>query len=224
MIRFVTALANDMRLQVRYGLYTIIAVLIVVWSAILGTAARAVPLSTPALLPPFVVANLIITTFYFMAALVLFEKAEGVVAALAVTPLGGSEYLASKAATLTCVATVETLLIAAVLFDDVHWPRVVSASLLLGFAYACAGFVAVVRYPAMNEFLMPSSVFVTLLMLPLLAHFGFVAPSVMALHPVQPALLWMRDGSPAALAGAIFWCAASFVAARRSFDRFVLRA
>lgn len=224
MIRFATAVANDVRLQVRYGLYTISAVLVVVWGALLGTAARAVPLSTPLLLPSFIAVNLMITTFYFMAAMVLFEKSEGVLPALVVTPLASGEYLASKAASLTLLATAETLLVAAVLFDDVHWPRSIAASLLLGFFYACAGFIAVVRYPAINQFLIPSAVMTTFLMLPLLAHFGVVADAWMLLHPVQPFLLWLRSGSAIAFAGALLWCAGAFFLAGRAFERFVVRA
>lgn len=214
---------NDVRLQVRYGLYTVSALMVLAWGAILGTAARAVELSTTLLLAPLVVMNLLITTFYFMAALVLFEKSEGVLTALVVTPLGSGRYLASKAISLTLLGTAETLLIAAVLFRGLAWPRLLAASLLLGFFYACTGFVAIVRYDSINAFLLPSVVMTTLLVLPLAGHFGFVGRDAMMIHPVEPFLRLMAGGGAGAAVASIAWCAVAFALARRSFDRWVVR-
>lgn len=226
-MRLAAALSNDVRLQLRSGLYSVSALMIVIWGGLL-LPLRGV-LTTPALLPALVLINLIVTTFYFMAALVLFEKGEGVLEALVVTPMRSLEYLVSKALSLTVLATAETLLIAAVLFrQDVQWPRIMIGSLLLGVLYACAGFVMVVRYESINQFLMPSSVVVTLLLLPLLSHFGFVAEWVaewpMALHPAEPAMRWMRGGGAVPLGGALFWCVAGLLLAQRAFQRFVVRA
>jgi len=225
-MRLAAALSNDVRLQLRYGLYSVSVLMVVIWGGLI-LPLRGV-LATPALLPALVLVNLIVTSFYFMAALVLFEKGEGVLAALVVTPMRSGEYLVSKALSLTVLATAETLLIAAVLFrQDVQWLRIIVGSLLLGFLYACAGFVMVVRYASINQFLMPSSVAVTLLLLPLLSHFGFVAEWVaewlMAIHPAEPAMRWMRGGGVFALGGALFWCAAGLLLARRELQRFVVR-
>jgi fluoroquinolone transport system permease protein len=220
----VPAFVNDVRLQVRYGLYLVSGLMVLAWGAILGAAGRAVELSMPLLLPPIVVMNLLITTFYFMAALVLFEKSEGVLTALVVTPLGSGRYLASKAVSLTLLGTAETLLIAAILFPGIAWPRLIAASLLLGFFYACAGFVAIVRYDSINSFLLPSVVMTTLLVFPLAGHFGFVGREVMAIHPVEPFLRLMAGGGAWAVAGSIAWCAVAFEIARRSFARWAVRA
>lgn len=226
-MRLAAALSNDVRLQRRYGLYTVSVLMVVIWGGLLLPLRGA--LTTSALLPALVLINLIVTTFYFMAALVLFEKAEGVLTALVVTPMRTGEYLLSKGSSLTVLATAETLLIAAVLFgDDVQWPRIIIGSLLLGFFYACAGFAVVVRYQSINEFLMPSAVVVTLLLLPLLSHFGlaphWVGEWLMALHPAEPAMRWMRGGGLLALAGTLFWCTSGFLLARGQFQRFVVRA
>ena len=224
MSRIRAALANDVRLQVRYGLYAVSVMMVVVWGALLGTAGRAVPLSTPMLLPPLVVLNLLITTFYFMASMVLFEKAEGVLAALIVTPMSGTTYLLSKAISLTLLATAETLLIAAVLFDDVPWTRTIVASLLLGFLYTCGGFLAVVRYNSINEFLPPSVLAVMVMLLPLVAHVGVLPRWTMLLHPVDAPMRMVGAATAGTVALTLVWCVVAFVAAQRAFDRFVVRA
>ena len=218
------AIRNDVVLQIRYGLYAVSVVMIVFWGALLGMAGRNLSLSTVALLPALVVVNLLITTFYFMAALVLFEKAEGVLAALVVTPLGSSSYLLSKTISLTLLATVETFAIAAIVFEDIRWPSAIAGSLLLGFFYACAGFVTVVPFSSIHRFLLPSVLVVSFLFLPLLGHFELVPRWLMLLHPIEPALRLMTGGGLPAAAAACGWCVAAFSLARRAFDRFVVQA
>jgi fluoroquinolone transport system permease protein len=218
------AIRNDVVLQVRYGLYAVSLVMVLFWGALLVGASRNLSLSTAALLPALVVVNLLITTLYFMAALVLFEKAEGVLAALVVTPLGSSSYLFSKAISLTLLATVETFAIAAIVFKDIRWPSAIAGSLFLGFFYVCAGFIAVSPFSSINRFLMPSVLVVTFLLLPLLGHFELVPRSLMLLHPIEPSLRLMTGGGLPAAAAACGWCVAAFFLAKRAFDRFVVQA
>ncbi len=226
MRRVAAAAACDVRLQIRYGLYGVSVLMVLVWGALLGILSSRVTLRPELLVPPFIVINLQVTTFFFMAALVLFEKSEGVLTALVVSPLRDMEYLMSKSITLTALATAETLLIAAFLFGgDVHWRGAIVASILLGVLYTLAGFITVVRFESINQFLLPSVLVITASMLPLLAHFGVAGHHWMILHPVEPALLVARgDGGAGALAGAIAWCVAAAVWARREFRRFVVKA
>lgn len=223
-MRFSRSLVNDIRLQVRYGLYGVTGLVILVWGALLGMSARMVALSAPLLLPPFVLGNLVITTFYFMAALVMFEKGEGVLATLVVTPLRASEYLLSKIITLTLLATVETLVIAVLIFrGGFGWGGVLLGAISGGVILGAAGFLTAVRYDKFDQFLMPSVVVVTLLYLPLLSHFGAVDSRLMLLHPLEPAMLLMRGGGAIAAAGAVFWCIVAVGLACRAFRRFVVR-
>ena len=222
-MRLATVLANDVRLQIRHGLYAVSAVMVVIWGGVLGTFARAVPLSAPLLLPPLVAVNLLITTFYFMAAVVLFEKGEGVLHALTVTPLRSGEYLLSKTFSLSLLAAAETLLVAALLFrGQIRWFEIFVASLVLGIFYACCGFLLVVRFDSISRFLLPSALAVCLLLLPLLTHFDLLPAGAMLLHPVDPAMRMMR-GDLLAGSGALLWAAAAFGAAKLTFDRFVVR-
>ena len=83
-----------------------------------------------------------------------------------------------------------------------------------------------------NEFLFPSVVLVTALLLPLLAHFGVMSRMPFLVHPVEPPLALMRAayqpaGGPElayAVAGTLAWVAVSYVWARRQFVRFIVRA
>jgi fluoroquinolone transport system permease protein len=55
--------------------------------------------------------NLQITTFFFVAGLLLLERDEGTLTALAVSPMSPALYLAVWTATLTILAAAETIAI-----------------------------------------------------------------------------------------------------------------
>src|SRR5690349_16680714 len=99
-MRLLATLQLDARIQVRNGFYAASAFLIVIMTALLLQIPRE-NIDVALITPGFVVVNLIVTTFYFVAGLVMLEKSEGVLSGLVVSPLRPAEYLASKALTLT---------------------------------------------------------------------------------------------------------------------------
>jgi fluoroquinolone transport system permease protein len=232
MKRFFATLRLDVQLQYRYRIYAVSGFMILVWGVLLSLFPQTARLYAATLVPAFLVFNLIVTTFYFMAALILLEKDEGMLTVLVTTPLRDLEYLGSKVLTLTFVALAESLLIVVLLFGtEFHWLPLLSGTTLLGALYVCVGFITVVRYDAINAWLIPSMVVVTILVLPLLAHFGMTSPLWFYLHPCWPALRLMEaayapvtTGQMACVAGAaVFWPAVSLIWARQWFRRFVVR-
>ncbi len=229
MSRFAALVGADVRLQVRYGLYGVSLLMVLMWGALMGwLGASALPPS--ALVPPFIAVNLIVTTFYFIAALVLFEKNEGVLSALVVTPVSALDYLLSKVLSLTALAAAETLLIVAFVFGTaVEWPLLLAGTCLLAALYAFAGFLVIVRLRTFNQFLMPSVFFVIVLLLPLLEYLPISGTGLLWLHPAYPALALIRSASGPAPAGmtelvaAVAWCAAALWWSCRQFNRHLVR-
>lgn len=230
MRRLLASVRWDVVRQYRYRFYAVSLFVVVIWGvllSLLGEVAR--PVAAVAV-PAFVCSNLVITTFYFMAALLLLEKDEGTLAALGVTPLRRGEYLGAKVLTLTLLGLVESLLVVGLLFGtDLHWGLLTAGTALLGAFYTLAGFIFIVRYDAINAFLLPSVGVVMFLFLPLLPHFGMAARWPFYLHPVEPALTLMRAAyAPAGagtlaygLLGLVGWCAGAAWWAMRRFDRLV---
>lgn len=190
MRRLGTAVAGDIRLQFRNGFYYAALVVMVVMVILL----RQIPADLLTwLLPPFILGNLLINTFYFVSGQTLLEKDEGTLAAQVVTPLRPLEYLASKAITLTLLSLLENGLIVLLVFGAP--PRIglfvlaiISAALIL----TLAGFMVVVRYDSINQFLMPSVLYATALILPLLTYVGLPAHWLLYLHPLQASLVLMQ--------------------------------
>jgi fluoroquinolone transport system permease protein len=229
--RLAATLRWNVVLQFRHGFYYVSAAFILVRVALLRQLPGDAHMSL--LVPGLMVNNLIITTFYFVGALVLLEKGEGTLAGLVVTPLRDTEYFLGKVFSLTLLGVGESLTIV-LLTDGTRFNLLLlvgGMALLCGF-YTLAGFVAVARFDSLNEYLLPSVLIVMALWLPLLDHFGLVHSPLFYLHPVQPALVLMRAAfAPAqpweivyGVAGSLFWLGLSLLLARRSFARFVVRA
>jgi len=230
-VRLSASVATDLRLQGRHGL-------ILVGVGIAAFMIAALSPFEPASLRPFVplfgFLQLTTTSFFFIAALVVFEKAEGSLEALVVTPLRAGEYLASKIATLALLACGEVVVIVAFALGaagDIQWIPLAIGLVGLSTFYSLAGFIAVARFDSITDFLMPGAALATLLQLPALQVADFWSPALFWLWPTQPWWLLMTAGveplSASQWAYAVIGGALSLVAAavwaRRSFARFVVR-
>lgn len=226
--RLRTAVGGDFRAQWRFGFVAVGVLVAVTGAAVLRAFA------TPAwgfAIPAFVIGNVATTTYYFAACLVLFEKGEGTLEAVVVTPLRIREYLGSKVATLTVLASVETLAILAFAYPG----PLAAAPLVLGtaatsVALALLGIVAVARYDSVTNFLFPSVGVLLASQLPILDSLGVAKSPVFWLHPARPFLLLLEAalrplssvewayalGFSAATLGALAW------GARRAFDVFIV--
>lgn len=227
MSRLAASIHGDGRLQLRQGFYWAAAFML----AVLVAVGRELPGEILArLLPVLILSNVQINTFYFLAGLVLLEKAEGTLEAQVVTPLRPWEYLTSKVATLTALSVVENVvLVLATLGPGRVTPGLVLGIVLSAVIFCLAGFLAVARYDSINEFLMPSFLYTVALTLPILPYFGLVESPLFDLHPIQAPLLLLRrafDGGelPAVAAAACgLWTVAAAALCLRAFGRFVVR-
>jgi fluoroquinolone transport system permease protein len=163
----------------------------------------------------------------------LLEKGEGTLEAQIVTPLRNQEYLISKVLTLTLLSLLENLAIVALTYGfGRHLLPFLVALLLAGTLYALFGFIFVVRYESINEYLLPSVLFATLLSLPMLPYLGLNLSWLISLHPLHGALLWLTAAfqplpAPAwqltySLFYSLAWIAVGYHLSRRAFYRFVI--
>jgi fluoroquinolone transport system permease protein len=225
--RMLYSLRWEATLQFRNGFYYAVGFILVFWVILYSQIPH---IDLRALLPGLLLGNLLVTTFYFMAGLVMLEKGEGSLEARVVTPLRSWEYLLVKVLALSLLVLAENLVIAA-LFSGFSFALlpVTFGLLLSGAIFTLTGFLAVVRYHSINEFLLPSMPYTLLLMLPLADFFGVIQSPLFYLHPVQAALVLMEGGFRSlngwewaygllyGLAGVVVL----FVLCRRAFRRFV---
>jgi fluoroquinolone transport system permease protein len=228
MQRLLATIRCDVTLQLRNGFYAATAFVTIVWALVLM---RAGAIELRWLIPPMVVGNLLIGTFSFIGGLVLLERGEGTLTAQVVTPLRIAEYLAAKVVTLTALALAETVVLVLVIAGwRFNALLLIAGAALAGALYCLAGFIAVARYTAINEYLLPSGVYITILWLPLLAQMAQWRPWLLYLHPMSaplalveaalgPATLWQ------VLYGFVYsalWIALLYLWSRRSFRHWII--
>lgn len=224
----ITLVRWDAILQARNGFYWATAFVVVVIGALLLNVPEAARADHAAWVPALLAINLQITTFFFVAGLILLERDEGTLTALAVSPLSPGIYLAARTITLTTLAAVETIAIVWIVFGtDGSWGLILSGTVALGVSYTGSGAAIGTRYESANAMLLPASVFVAALLLPLLPHFGLARRALFLLHPTEPALTLIRAGYGSATAsdvgfgfvGSIFWSAIAYWCGLRSIAR-----
>jgi fluoroquinolone transport system permease protein len=187
MRRLLATIHCDAIVQLRQGFYYATAFVLIVCVVVVSRI-PAVNLSW--LLPALVLGNLMMNTFYFIGGLVLLEKGEGTLEAQVVTPLRTWEYLASKIGTLTLLALVENIVIVILLAGFGFGLLSLATSIVLtSILYCLGGVVAVVRYDSINEYLMPSVLYSSLLSAPLGPYLIQWDGWVLYLHPLHATLL-----------------------------------
>lgn len=228
MSRLLRVMRWDILFQARYGLYLATAVS----TGVLLAVVKQAPASVLDLTLPFVVfSDLALVGFYFIAALVLFEKAEGTLTALVVSPLRFSEYLASKLATLTALAVLVSLLVTLVCYGPgFNWPLLIVAVALLSCLGLLVGLIAVAPHDTVSAFVLPAQVYSLIMAVPLLPFFGFFEHPVFYLWPTHGALLLLRAAFVPGQAwqvgyGVVYqllWLGLLAWIARRRFDRYIV--
>ncbi|WP_276261001.1 ABC transporter permease [Haloglomus litoreum] len=229
MRRLGSMMAWDARLQVRYGFYTVYAVLTVVF--IVGLRLLGPELRTDAAVL-LIVTDPTVLGFYFIAAVVLFEKEEGVLDALVTSPIGDRGYLVSKAGTLSVLAVLATTLVAVVGHGRVPGLAVLVPGVALSASlFVLIGFTAVARYDSVNEYFISAVGWGTVLFLPLFGYVGLVETPLFYLLPAQPVLLLVEGGfRPLApwevgygFGYLLLGNAVAYLGARRTFRRHIVR-
>jgi fluoroquinolone transport system permease protein len=220
MIPVLHALRWDVIVQARNGFYWASAFLVIIISTLLLYVPESVRADSAIWVPAILAVNLQITTFFFVAGLMLLERDEGTLKALAVSPLSPSGYLAVRTVSLTGLAAAETIAIVWIGFGTGgSWPLILGGAAALGIIYTCFGAAVATRYDSVNALLLPASAFIALLLLPLLPHLGLALRLPFFVHPLEPPMTLIRAGYGAGdrievaygVLGSLGWSAIAFV-------------
>ena len=161
------ALRWDVIVQARNGFYWASAFLVIIISALLLNVPESARVNSAIWVPAILAVNLQITTFFFVAGLMLLERDEGTLNALAVSPPSASGYLAMRTFSLTGLAAAETIAIVWIGFGTGgSWLLILGGTAALGIFYTCFGAAVATGYDSVNALLLPASAFVALLLLP----------------------------------------------------------
>jgi fluoroquinolone transport system permease protein len=172
--RALTLAGHDVRLQYRYGIYGAYAFVIAFYVAAVVWGRPWLPDWAPALI---IYTDPAAVGFFFLGALMMLEKSEGVRVALSVAPVSAADYLAGKFITLTGLAMVACGILAVVL-NEGDAVLLVATAALTSLAFLGIGVPIALRFRTVNAYLVGSSAFLT----------PIIAPAFLALLPDLP--LW----------------------------------
>ncbi|MEW5785403.1 MAG: ABC transporter [Bacillota bacterium] len=226
-MRFARVLFTDMRYQFKYGFYFLYALVSMVYAAILLLIPEAVRREAAAVI---IWSDPAALGFFFIGGMVLLEKGEGLHSYLSITPVTTRDYVAAKALSLSIIATLAGVAVAALgLGGRVNYP-LLAAALLAGAAiFTLFGLIVGVAARSVNHYLvlgipagivlMGSSVAYLLgVNHPLLAAF----PATLLLRLLSGAVgLAMPGSAAAAAAGLVLWLLPAFWLANKSFASYL---
>ncbi len=187
-IRFLHCLKLNVTIQWRNGFYAAGLFMCVVFSVVIYWIDSSLVADW---LPVILFGNVQFSTFFFMAALVLMDKDEGIVHAQAVSPLSATMYLAAKALTLAVLITAECMVIvlaSGISLDVITLLWVILTVVIASYLYCLIGFLCVYRYPNINRFIMPAMWMTFVAGLPIFEYLGLWSSVLFYLHPLQAAL------------------------------------
>jgi fluoroquinolone transport system permease protein len=201
----------DIQLQARENIYSFTVMTTAVFGLFL--------LLLPADAPPTVFTLVLffdpaIVGASFVGAIVLMERSQNTLAALAVSPASAADYVQAKVVTLTALAIVGSLCLVAV----VYWVpsietllRFTLALVFTGAVGALGGLLIVAGANSMNHFLARAMPVTIILFLPLFSHFGVVTGfwqwllfAINPGHAMLRMMLWAADPSAVTLADTIY--------------------
>jgi fluoroquinolone transport system permease protein len=199
MTRLLAAMKTDVMVQNRNNLYRIGIGIALLSGYIVSqiTTAEALPTMIPIIML-FVVGG---STLLYVAGLLIFEKDEGTLSALIVSPLRRGEYLWSKVITLSFLATLEsTILVGLSVYLISLSQTVASFNILLLFlgivvmavSYTLLGIILIVRYKQITDFLVPVLVLALVLQAPFLYFAGLIENPLFLIIPTSAPTMLMQ--------------------------------
>ncbi len=228
----------DLRLQWRYGFYYAAGFSLVLWEVVV----LLIPEGLRQLAMPYVIfGDSVIIGFFFIAGAVFFEKGERTLFALLSTPVRFRHYLTGKLATLSLLSLVAAVVLAphalASPGDGLATVAVKSVTLVVAVVlctllFLLCGMITAAPFPSMTDWMIPSTMVIAAMNVPLLSYSGLIDHPAFYLLPTQGSLLLLGSAfDQVALSGwqvayavtyPLVWIAGLVVLARRVFDRYVV--
>jgi fluoroquinolone transport system permease protein len=188
--RLISTVGWDLKLQVKYQILTVAAVVTILYTLIFKLIVRE---GFDEILVLLIFTDPAMLGFIFIGALVLFEKGSNTIDALVVTPLRIAEYLFSKVISLGIIATVAAIVMAVA----GHGPAMnyfcfVYSIFLTSAIVSLLGFAGASRIRSFNQYVIIIPQFLAPLALPLLNFFDITDSLLLYILPTQATLnlLW----------------------------------
>jgi len=188
-MRLINVFRADIRFQFKQGFYLVYVMLTFIYMIIL---AKFPPEWKELAVPLVVFSDPSMVGFFFIGAIVMLEKVQGVLQYVIVTPLRSIEYLLAKVLSLTILAiTAATMIVLVTYHEPLNWFILIAGVTLTSSFFVLYGFIAAADCTTMNQYFIKMIPYMLLIVLPCFSLIGFpyswifnVFPSVAGLQLV----------------------------------------
>jgi fluoroquinolone transport system permease protein len=183
MTRLVSALRLELTLQVRQKFLHAGVFSGLIWLAVL----LPMPHSLRPVAEPYVlVGDISIIGFFFIGAIVFFEKQERTVGAIVSTPLRFWEYLAAKLTVLVLISLFVAVTVATIADGFAYDPVPLVVGVVLGtLVMLLVGFISSLPFASVTDWFLAATIPLAVLSLPILHYSGVWPNPVLYLIPTQ---------------------------------------
>lgn len=228
--RLAACVANDVRLQVRHGLYTVYGVVCALYILILQGLP---PEAREALLPVFVFLDPSMAGFFFVGGIVMLERNDRVLSAVFTSPVGLEEYFASKVISLTLLALAASVVVSVGGVGLRFRPAWLFASVsLTSGVFTIVGLAAAARFRTLSRYMVWSAAYMLPFAIPVAARLAGLRSPLLHLIPSHGSLVLVSAAfepappaagdAAAAAASLLVWLALGWLWASRWFRRHVV--
>lgn len=180
-MRLKEALKADILFQCKQGFYLVYIIITIVYMVIISQFSFEI---RRFLVPLIVFSDPSLIGFFFIGALVMLEKGQGVIQLIMVTPLRSIEYLLSKAISLTILAILVGIIITLLTYGgEVDWFFFITGIILTSFFFTLYGFLAAINCTSINQYFIKMIPYMLFLILPCFSLIGFPFSWIFTLFP-----------------------------------------
>lgn len=155
---------TDLRLQFRNGIFAAYAFVLTSYVLVLIYLGDYLPDWAAAMI---IYTDPVVVGFFFLGALMMLEKSEGIRSALAITPMNATHYFWSKTITLTTLSLIAVIILGLFLHTAVNWPLYLLSTLMISLTFTSISFPIALRFKTASSYLMGAAAFLTPLSLPM---------------------------------------------------------
>jgi fluoroquinolone transport system permease protein len=187
------AAALDLRLQWRHGFYAAYLFVVISYIVLL----RALPPSARAVaLPPVLLTEATVIGFFFAGVMLQFERGDGVLEALAVTPLEPRDWLVARTLTLSMLTGLACAAVGlGALPGEVRPVLLGVAGALTAAVFAPLGLAAAARLVTIERFVVGGGLASAALGLPVLPYLGIAQSPLWRALPTDAAVRLLAAGT-----------------------------
>lgn len=180
-MRIINSILNDIKFQFKYGFYLVYLIITMVYVGVLFALPASFRDITSAVI---IFSDPAALGFFFMGAIVLFEKSERVLNSLFISPLTLDEYIFSKIISLGMISTIVGTIIAVATSSEVINIVSLIIGLMLGsMLFSLAGLIVATKVNSLNGFMIGVIPIGTVLSMPPFLIFFGVRHLLLDLHP-----------------------------------------